>query len=396
MDVEKQEYFLPQDSSPTIQSYFILKEKEQDTRLIDRVRSFSDYVSLDKYLMDNMEVDNDESTEYDTRKLTLEPSRHSYLMTILENVRMPISHTPLAYTSTKNLAVGIVLLTLMVLSFSFIGPLTLTLPAKNPFVQFSWRTQGCAMLMVPLTLTYYKLNKGKMDFNKDFSFKNLRINAVNAFFLYIWNLTLVYGCSMTLTSHAVIMNNSSSVLIFLFGLITQQKSHKLEYVSYILYVFGVLLLLTDESATSGTKNQPYYGSLVAFIGAIFCFFYILHSKKNPTDIHPIAMICQCTVFGLIYQLLTFPMFTDKSLYLSFDIESGMLGYLSSPSAFFLTLIVIVPLTCFANNVCLYWATKYFEHNIVLAALLLEPFLAQIAAILLGQDSMPGISTLVAC
>ena len=49
--------------------------------------------------------------------------------------------------------------------------------------------------------------------------------------------------------------------------------------------------------------------------------------------------------------------------------------------------------CILGNIGFYTSFLYFPIQIVAGAMLLEPFFAQLAGILLGQDKMPGISTL---
>lgn len=63
-------------------------------------------------------------------------------MTIIENSNLPEPDVKLAFTSTKNFMIGCFMLFLMVVPSSIIGPMTISLPAKNVYVQATWRYQG--------------------------------------------------------------------------------------------------------------------------------------------------------------------------------------------------------------------------------------------------------------
>lgn len=47
-----------------------------------------------------------------------------------------------------------------------------------------------------------------------------------------------------------------------------------------------------------------------------------------------------------------------------------------------------------GNIAYLYSYKYFTLEIITVAILLEPFIAQVAAVMLGQDYMPGQKTLV--
>lgn len=66
------------------------------------------------------------------------------------------SNVKLAFTSKENFIIGCLMLFLMVVPSSVIGPLTVGLPANDVFVQASWRFQGCTLVVVPVMfLTYW-------------------------------------------------------------------------------------------------------------------------------------------------------------------------------------------------------------------------------------------------
>jgi len=109
-----------------------------------------------------------------------------------------------------------------------------------------------------------------MSFKKDFQPHILFKNFISAGCLFAWTTGLIIGCSMTVTSHALIMYSSSGVYILMITLITCQTVHILEIFGYAMYLVGVYFMFTDESATKvGMGGQSYLGDLYAFLGAGF-------------------------------------------------------------------------------------------------------------------------------
>lgn len=186
----------------------------------------------------------------------------------MENAPHEEQYVNLAFTNKKNFCLGLLMLFLMVFPCSIIGPLTISLPAKDVFVQTAWRNQGCAFAGVPLLALMYVLKPSEMNFARDFSREVLVKNFVSSFFLFCWNTGLILGCSMTITSHADIMYSSSGVYILLVSLITCKPVHFLEIFGYAMYGFGVYFMFTDPLASkTGMDGQSYLGDLYAFLGA---------------------------------------------------------------------------------------------------------------------------------
>ena len=67
--------------------------------------------------------------------------------------------TKLAFTSSKNLIIGIIMLLWFVIPGSWVGPIIMSLPAKNPFIKSSWRTQSNLILTLPLVVLLYMFQK---------------------------------------------------------------------------------------------------------------------------------------------------------------------------------------------------------------------------------------------
>jgi hypothetical protein len=154
------------------------------------------------------------------RTMTINTSFVQHNMIVMENSCIPDSGVKLGFTSTRNFLIGCFMLLLMVIPCSIIGPMTISLPAKNVYVQASWRFQGCTVLAIPIMLALYLYKGREMSIRDDFSLAKLKMSMVNSFLIFLWNLGFILGCSLTITSHADIMYGSGGVYLFIIGVVT--------------------------------------------------------------------------------------------------------------------------------------------------------------------------------
>lgn len=246
-------------------------------------------------------------------------------------------------------------------------------------------------------LALYAYKGSSMSIRKDFSKEKLIRSAVNSFFIYLWNLGFILGCSLTITSHADVMYSSSGVYLLLFAVVTCKVVHKLEYLGYALYAFGVYMMFTDPSATkTGMDGQSYWGDLYAFLGAGCCAAFNIMNEGKMEDLHPMVTLTQNYMFATIFQLVTFPFFVGPSTFFSFDGSYGAFGWLTNFDAFILLMGVVAPVTGILSNIGFYSAYYYFPMEIVAGTMLVEPFFAQLVGVMLGQDEIPGLKTVIGC
>lgn len=111
----------------------------------------------------------------------------------------------LAYTSTINMWLGIIFLSMFIVSGSLLGPVTLILPGHNFYAKANWRAQGNFIWSLPLAIGIYAYNGEKMSFKADFCLENIKNTAINAFFLNLSNFLLIVGCAFTVSSHCIIL-----------------------------------------------------------------------------------------------------------------------------------------------------------------------------------------------
>lgn len=200
---------------------------------------------------------------------------------------------------------------------------------------------------------------------------------------------------MTVNSHATALYNGTGIFILLFSLATFRHVHKLEIFGYLLFGVGIIWLVTDTHANKTTpESNILSGNLVALLGAAFGAIHCLLMQRSSRAYHPVTLLTHCFCFSSVYQLILFPHFTSYENFYSFDAELGAFGWLGNFPNFIHLFCVVVPLTGILGNIAYLYAYKYFTLEIITVAILLEPFIAQAAAVMLGQDYMPGQKTLV--
>ena len=301
----------------------------------------------------------------------------------------------LAFTSTKNLIIGIILLFWFVIPSSCVGPIIMSLPAKHPLIKAWWRTQSNLIWTLPLTFMLYIINRKQISFKRDHSPRILINNMITAFLGFLWFIGLVYSCSMTITSHAMVMYSSAGVYMFAYALITRANIHKFEYFGHFIFFAGIFLLLTDPYAIKegGTGNQ-YVGDLIAFISA---FAGALQSKFNSKSwklVHPIVLLTHSWIFNMIFQLIMASCIIGPKLVFSFDQEYGAFGWATSSELIVYMLVAVAPIFGVANNLWFYISYYFWPMEIIAGAILTQPFFSQIAGVLMGQDRIPGFRTIL--
>jgi len=96
-------------------------------------------------------------------------------------------------------------------------------------------------------------------------------------------------------------------------------------------------------------------------------------------------------------MFVFPfLVTSPAEFFSFNPYTGVLGWMADKDSFIFVMFVIAPITGIIGNLGFYCAYYYWPMQIVAGTMLIEPFLAQIAGVMLGQDEIPGVKTLIGC
>lgn len=216
-----------------------------------------------------------------------------------------------------------------------------------------------------------------------------------SFFLFMWVLGLVLGCKYTLTAHADVLYCSNGVFILLIAILTCQYVHKFEIGGYLIYGVGVLIMLSDPLATkTGEGTNKMLGNFLAIGGALGGALYGICSTKLKRDSEQVVCMFYLFLGHFIIQILLFPHLEENPLFFSFDSEFGIFGWMSNPWYAAFLLLFVCPWTSIVSNYSLLECYKYWTLDIVAVFFLMEPYFAEVTAILLGQDEMPGSQTFI--
>jgi hypothetical protein len=291
--------------------------------------------------------------------------------------------------------IGILFLCSFVINGAMTGPITVSLPAKSPLIKGMWRSQATAILTYPLLLLFYLLKGKNASITKDFSPKMIVNIMITCIFDMGWYLGLIVGCSMTISSHAMVMYSSTGVFMFAFAVVTRVAVHKYEVVGYSMFALGVILMFTDPYAikVDGIGSQ-YLGDLIAFLGAGSGAIVGILNSTNTKLMHPLVLMSQLLTISVVYQtaFCCFMLGPDKVL--SFDPGYGVFGWMSDSSTAVYLMGIVAPFNGLTSNFSFYISYYFFPLEIIAGAILTEPFIAQIVSVAFGQDQMPGFKTIL--
>ena len=300
----------------------------------------------------------------------------------------------LAFKSAKNFMVGVTFLAMMVLCNSLITPIALLLDADNVFIKICWRGQGTFFLSLILSIIGYVTTKGATNPIKDI-WNNLGHLAKPGILMCFWNFAYIYGGSMTVTSHAAILYSSCCVYMLLFALITGQNVPTLCKMALAFYVSGGYLMISDPSAAKvGAEGSTILGDVICFAGAAFGSLACVYFTKIPSHIPVITKNAGVFMFSALTQIVIVPFIVGFDKFYSLEHGVGGFTWMFAAKSFFVVIFVVALITGVVGNIGYIQAFRYFPAELVAGCMLFEPVFGQLGGILLGQDEIPGVSTLI--
>lgn len=200
---------------------------------------------------------------------------------------------------------------------------------------------------------------------------------------------------MTVVSHAQVLSSSNGVYILIISIIACKIVHKFEIYGYILFGLGVFVMLTDPLAKKqGGEGNPALGNTLAFVSAGFGAIAGLMTLRNTQIFHPIVYLTVMFLFYALLQMAVFPFLYDNPLFFSFDSKFGVFGWMTNFPAFIYLEAIIVPATSILDSFAFLKSFEYWSLEIISIVLLTRPFITQFIAVMLGQDNIPGVQTIL--
>ena len=115
--------------------------------------------------------------------------------------------------------------------------------------------------------------------------------------------------------------------------------------------------------------------------------------ENVKVQHPLVIMTHYFICAACLQMIVFPYLEDNPLFFSTNSQYGAFGWITDINLILYHDGFIVPFTGIAANVAFIYCYIYWPLEIVCIAALVEPFIAQFAGVMLGQDEIPGTRTL---
>ncbi|MEO1376237.1 MAG: DMT family transporter [Cyanobacteria bacterium J06635_10] len=184
---------------------------------------------------------------------------------------------------------------------------------------------------------FYLKWRGNLPSFSQLSSNSLKLLAIAAIFLGIFNILYTQGLAITTAANAEVLLQLSPLLIGLGGLVIFKERYTLvQWIGIIILIIGLILFFNEElSHLISLQTKYLFGSFLIVLSAVFLSVYILIQKQllqNLSSTHLILIING--VNTLLLTIIANPetIFTLDSLQMSMLIASG-LNTLISYSAF---------------------------------------------------------------
>jgi drug/metabolite transporter (DMT)-like permease len=185
------------------------------------------------------------------------------------------------------------------------------------------------------------------------------------------------GMEYTLPIHGALIMTTCPITIYLINIILVKGRLNWTQTIGIGLGFGgaFLLLLGKESAVMAGPLDTTKGDGLMFLNAIAYSFFLVLQKKIAHKYHPLTIISYVFLFG---GMLVVPW----GMPALFDINWTQL-----PSQFWFVFVFIVLFTTIVAYLINSWALRKVEPQVVGVYIYLQPILASLIAVAMGQDTL---------
>lgn len=190
------------------------------------------------------------------------------------------------------------------------------------------------------------------------------------------NILLFFkGLSLSSPLHASLINTTTPILVLIISaIVLKERITSLKVTGVILGITGAALLLT------GTKDvaenpQVMTGDIIIWINALFYGIYLVRVKPLMYKYRPMTVFQWVFVAGVLIDL-PFGIYgwQQSSMTAITPMAWAALAYIAVPATFF---------TYLMNA----WSLKYVNASVVGSYIYLQPLLASVLAIWIGQDTL---------
>jgi len=224
------------------------------------------------------------------------------------------------------------------------------------------------MLFTVILLTPFIISKNLTEL-KGLSKKEVKKIAISGIFLGLhfsaWILSLQHT---TVASATVLVNTSPILLLVITHFVFKEKSKKVEIIAILIAFLGSIILTLGDF---GGGESAILGDVYALIGACFVSVYLLIGNNVRQN------ISMSTYTYLTYSFAMLTIFISN-LFVGHDL------YVTSSNEYLLFLAMAIFPTLLGHSL-FNWSLKYVSATFVSMAILTEPILASIFAVILFSE-----------
>ena len=154
-------------------------------------------------------------------------------------------------------------------------------------------------------------------------------------------------------------------------------------------------MINDPYAIKKDANEPsLLGDVFALLGAWAGAGSIKFSSMLPNYIAPTTRIWGILMFASLIYCTVLPFYFGFDVFYSFKERIGYFWWLVDFKMFFYLIFFVWLIWGVLGNSGLSESFKYFPVEIITGIMIMEPVIAQTGGILLGQDNVPGLYTII--
>lgn len=239
----------------------------------------------------------------------------------------------------------------------------------QPFAFILLRVSG-ALGLFWITGLFIKEKMEKADFKKIF--------ALSLFGVAINQMLFYKGLNMTTPINAsIIMTSNPIVVLLLTAFILKEKISGNKIFGLILGITGALILmLVNKNFTFG--SDTIVGDVLVFINSTSWAFYLILVKPMMKKYNSVTILKWIFLVGLFYV-------TPFSIH-----EFNQINWSTMPASIYWCIAFVVVATTYFAFLFNTYALKELSPSVASIYIYMQPFLASLIAIVIGQDSLDPV------
>lgn len=293
---------------------------------------------------------------------------------------------------------GALTLITAIIGGSSIGTIANFIPAETSFAKNSWRSGILVSIFIIPAIVEYFYKRHEVNYRDLISFKQYGFLLLTLLCQVLWTAGLIYASLNTIQSQAYVFNNVHGLYIVLISLFVGVVPSRKEWIGVSLAIVGCILIIMDpeasrvqSSATPGI-GQSFWPAIIDLVSAFFGALYFIMSAKNVKSLPVCLLILLMNMHTWMINGMVAKYQNPAIELLSFDVETGCLGFLNLAQNAWLPLFCYALFASFFGSAGYVLCLLFYSPLVTSNAYLLEPFFAQMLGFGLGLDQLPGICT----